>query len=315
MKLFVIACWSVLGAALVLAQSGPSAQNRRDVQSLPTFSSSETVRRVVLYATVRGTDGFVADLTRADFTILEDGKPQQLLEFMREDVPVAIGLVVDNSASMLNKRAEVVEAAKTFVRAANPQDELFILHFNEQLAYGLPRDVSFTSDRALLDEALDRMRLDGRTALYSAIAEGLEHLSQSNLTKKALVVISDGGDNVSTVRLEDVVKRADLSGASFFGIGIYDPADGEADPKALRNLANRTGGESFFPERLDEVRSLCERIALTLRNQYTLSYSPPTVDTKPSYHRIEVKVKDPKKRKLTVRTRTGYYTTPLPPQE
>jgi VWFA-related protein len=230
-------------------------------------------------------------------------------------VPVAIGLLVDNSSSMLNKQDEVIEAAKTFVRETNPQDEIFVLHFNEQLAYGLPKDVPFTSDRGLLGEALDRIRLDGRTALYSAIAEGLEHLSMSNLTKKALIVISDGGDNASQVRFDDVVKAADLSGASFFGIGIYDPLDGEADPKTLRNLANRTGGESFFPEKLDEVRSLCERIALTLRNQYTLSYSPRSLDSKPTYHRIEVKVKDPKKRKLTVRTRTGYYTTPTPPQE
>jgi VWFA-related protein len=201
------------------------------------------------------------------------------------------------------------------VRATNPQDEIFVLHFNEQLSYGLPKDVPFTADRALLGEALDRMNLDGQTALYAAIAEGLSHLGTSNLTKKALIVISDGGDNVSEIKLDDVVKRADLSGASFYGIGIYDPDDGEADPKTLRNLANRTGGESFFPERLAEVRSLCERIALTMRNQYTLSYSPPSVDTKPTYHRIEVKVKDPQKRKLTVRTRTGYYTTPIAPQE
>jgi VWFA-related protein len=228
---------------------------------------------------------------------------------------VAIGLLVDNSRSMLTRRDEVVEAAKTFVRATNPQDEIFVLHFNEKLSYGLPRDVPFTADRALLGEALDRMQLDGRTALYAAIAEGLSHLAKSNLTKKALIVISDGGDNVSQIKLDEVVKQSDLSGASFYGIGIYDPDDGDADPKTLRNLANRTGGESFFPERLADVRSLCERIALTMRNQYTLSYSPPSADTKPTYHRIEVKVKDPQKRKLTVRTRTGYYTTPLPPQE
>ena len=302
-------------AALLFAQATAFTQNQQKRQDLPTFTSSESVRRVVLYATVRGDDGFVADLTASDFTILEDGKPQKLLEFQREDVPVAIGLLVDNSRSMLTRRDEVVEAAKTFVRATNPQDEIFILHFNEQLSYGLPKNVPFTADRALLGEALDRMNLDGRTALYAAIAEGLSHLGTSNLTKKALIVISDGGDNVSEIKLDDVVKRADLSGASFYGIGIYDPDDGEADPKTLRNLANRTGGESFFPERLAEVRSLCERIALTMRNQYTLSYSPPSVDTKPAYHRIEVKVKDPQKRKLTVRTRTGYYTTPIAPQE
>ena len=309
---FAVVSCSVACAILVFAQAPASTQDR---QGLPTFSSVESVRRVVLYATVRGPEGFVADLVQADFTVTEDGKRQDILEFMREDVPVAIGLLVDNSASMLNKRPEVVEAAKTFVSATNPQDEIFVLHFNEQLAYGLPRDVPFTSDRGMLGQALDRMRLDGRTALYSAIAEGLEHLGKSSLTKKALVVISDGGDNASQVRFDDVVRRADLSGASFFAIGIYDPTDGDADPRTLRNLANRTGGESFFPERLDEIRSLCERIALTMRNQYTLSYSPPSLDSKPTYHRVEVKVKDPKKRKLTVRTRTGYYTTPTPSQE
>ena len=317
-SIFVSCLLIVAGLALIAGPvhvSTDSAEPQRNRQDLPSFTSSESVRRVVLYATVRGEDGFVADLTANDFTILEDGKQQKLLEFQREDVPVAIGLLVDNSRSMLTRRDEVVEAAKTFVRATNPQDEIFILHFNEQLSYGLPKDVPFTADRALLGEALDRMNLDGRTALYAAIAEGLSHLGTSNLTKKALIVISDGGDNVSEIKLDDVVKRADLSGASFYGIGIYDPDDGEADPKTLRNLANRTGGESFFPERLAEVRSLCERIALTMRNQYTLSYSPPSVDTKPAYHRIEVKVKDPQKRKLTVRTRTGYYTTPIAPQE
>ena len=312
---FALGSWFVACAALVILQAAPSPQNQQKRQDLPSFSSSESVRRVVLYATVRGEGGFVDDLTANDFTILEDGKQQKLLEFQREDVPVAIGLLVDNSRSMLTRRDAVVEAAKTFVRATNPQDDIFVLHFNEQLSYGLPQDVPFTADRAVLGEALDRMNLDGRTALYAAIAEGLSHLAKSNLTKKALIVISDGGDNVSQVKLDDVVKQADLSGAMFYGIGIYDPDDGEADPKALRNLANRTGGESFFPEKLEEVRSLCERIALTMRNQYTLSYSPPTADSKPTYHRIEVKVKDPKKRKLTVRTRTGYTTTPLPPVE
>ena len=305
----------VFALALVFAQATASTHNQQKRPDLPAFTSSESVRRVVLYATVRGEDGFVADLTANDFTILEDGKPQKLLEFQREDVPVAIGLLVDNSASMLTRRDEVVEAAKTFVRATNPQDEIFVLHFNEKLSYGLPRDVPFTADRALLGEALDRMQLDGRTALYAAIAEGLSHLGKSNLTKKALIVISDGGDNVSQIKFNDVVTQSDLSGASFYAIGIYDPDDGEADPKTLRNLANRTGGESFFPERLAEIRSLCERIALTMRNQYTLSYSPPSVDTKRTYHRIEVKVKDPQKRKLTVRTRTGYYTTPVAPVE
>ena len=302
-----VAFWSVACAAgVVLAQA-------RNEQTLPTFSTS--VQRVVLYATVRSRDGLVADLTRSDFTILEDGKPQELLEFSREDVPVAIGVLVDNSGSMLNKRAEVAAAAKAFVRATNPLDDIFVLHFNEQLSHGLPPDQPFTGDRALLDAALDRMTLEGQTALYSAVVEGLAHLEKSTLTKKALVVISDGRDNASRLRLDDVVRRADLSGASFYAIGIYDEADSDADPGTLRRLANRTGGEAFFPRRLDEVRSLCERIAMTLRNQYALSYSPPSVEGGRTYRRIEVKVKDPKRRNLTVRTRTGYYTTGTAAQE
>lgn len=310
-SVFAVAWAAVCAGTLVIAQDAPPTPNAQQDQSPLTFSAS--VRRVVLYATVRGRDGFVADLTRTDFTVLEEGKPQEILEFTREDVPVAIGLLVDNSGSMAGKRAEVVAAAKAFVSATKPQDDIFVLHFNEHLAYGLPADVPFTGDRALVNEALDRMALDGQTALYSAIVEGLAHLNKSKLTKKALIVISDGRDNASKLRLDDVVKQADLSGASFYAIGIYDRANDDADPRTLRNLANRTGGEAFFPERLDEVRALCERIALTLRNQYALSYSPPSWDSGPAYRRLEVTVKDPKRRNLTVRTRTGYYTTSTPP--
>jgi VWFA-related protein len=292
---------SITGAAFQTAGQAPADQGK-------LFSTGIT--RVVLYATVRQNKGeFVADLRQEDFTILEDGKPQEIVSFLREDVPVAIGLLVDNSQSMMNKRSQVLEAARAFIRAANPQDEIFILHFNEKLLWGLPAEIAFTGDRRMLDEALDRMTVDGKTALYAAIAEGLKHLSKSALTKTALIVLSDGGDNMGPLKMDDVVKLADLSGASFYAIGIYDPMDGDADPRVLRNLANRTGGEAYFPKDVDEVRSLCERIAATLRNQYALSYSPPSWATGPTYRKIELKVKDPKRRKLTVRTRTGYYTT------
>lgn len=295
---------------IVIMSAAPRTADQAAAGQGQRFSTG--ISRVVLYATVRENNGgFVDDLRQEDFTILEDGKPQEIVSFLREDVPVAIGLLVDNSASMMNKRSQVVEAARTFVRATNPQDEIFILHFNEALLWGLSPEVAFTSNRQLLDQALDRMRLDGRTALYAAIAEGLKHLDKSALTKKALIVLSDGGDNMGPLKMNDVVKLADLSGASFYAIGIYDALDGDADPRVLRNLANRTGGEAYFPEQLDEVRSLCERIAATLRNQYALSYSPPAAG--PSYRKIEVKVKDPKRRRLTIRTRSGYYTSGAQP--
>jgi VWFA-related protein len=301
---------SGIAVVLIIVITCAAFQSAGQASADQTTTFSAGITRVVLYATVRQKDGgFVADLRQEDFTILEDGKPQEILSFLREDVPVAIGLLVDNSQSMMNKRTHVVEAAKAFVRATNPRDEMFILHFNEVILWGLAPEISFTDDRRLLDEALDRMAVIGRTALYAAIAEGLKHLNKSALTKKALIVLSDGGDNMGPLKMDDVVKLADLSGASFYAVGIYDPLDGDADPKVLRTLANRTGGEAYFPQRVDDMRSLCEAIAATLRNQYALSYSPPSWTTGPTYRKIELKVKDPKRRKLTVRTRTGYYTT------
>jgi Ca-activated chloride channel family protein len=274
---------------------------------------SMNVQRVVLHATVReGKARFVGDLTKDNFEILEDGAPQQILSFKHEDLPVATAILVDNSKSMLNKRAEVVAAAKAFVRASNPGDDIFVLHFNEKLVYGLPQDVAFTGDQKLLDEALDRMNLDGQTALYDAIVEALKHLKESKLAKKALVVISDGGDNRSVATDVDVIRDADLSGALFYGIGIYDEMDGDAKPAVLRKLAQSTGGEAWFPNDPTEVRQLCETIAHDLRSQYMMSYAPPQ---KPAgantYRKIRVRVKDPKGRKLVVRTRTGYYANAM----
>jgi VWFA-related protein len=275
---------------------------------------SVDVNRVVLHATVReGKARFVGDLEKQHFTVLEDRVPQKIISFSREDVPVAIGLLVDNSQSMMNKRNEIVAAAKTFVRETNPLDEIFVLHFSESLTYGLPREFPFSGDRALLDEALDKMRLEGQTALYDAIHEGLKHLKNSKHSKKALIVLSDGGDNMSRRKDTDVVRDADLSGALFYGIGIYDPMDGDANPGVLKRLAKDTGGEVYFPKDVKDVKSLCETIARDLRNQYMLSYAPPEGPNTRNYRRIQVRVKDPQGRKLIVRTRTGYYADSLAP--
>jgi VWFA-related protein len=268
------------------------------------------VRRVVLHATVReGKARFIGDLERENFDVREDGVRQEILAFSREDVPVATGILVDNSRSMMNKRGEVITAAKAFVRASNPGDDIFVLHFNEKLTYGLPQNVAFTSDRTMLDQALDRMELDGQTALYDAILEALKHLKHSKLTKKALLVISDGGDNRSVNKDIDVIREADLSGAIFYAIGIYDIMDFDAKPGVLRKLAQSTGGEAWFPENIAEVRKLCETIARDLRSQYMISYAPPekVAGESSDYRKIRVRVKDPKGRKLIVRTRTGYY--------
>lgn len=277
-----------------------------EAQETPVISVD--VKRVVLYVTVReGKARFVGDLEKQNFTVLEDGVPQELLSFSRSDVPVAIGLLVDNSQSMMNKRKEVVAAAKAFVHASKPNDDIFVIHFNEELNYGLPQDIPFTGDQNLLDEALERMQQVGKTALYDGIFEGLKHLRESKLTKKALIVISDGGDNASFHKDAEIVKEADLSGALFYGIGIYDPMDGDANPGLLRKIAQNTGGETYFPNDVSEISGLCQSIARDLKNQYMLSYAPPEKPSGNEYRRIRVRIKDPQHRKLIVRTRTGYY--------
>lgn len=278
---------------------------------------SMDVKRVILHATVReGKARFVGDLQKDDFEVLENGVRQEIISFSREDLPVATGILVDNSRSMMNKQSEVVAAAKAFVRASNPNDDIFVLHFNERLTYGLPANIPFTSDHALLAEALDRTQLDGRTALYDGIIEALNHLKKSKLTKKALFVISDGGDNVSRHKAEDAIREADVSGALFYAIGIYDEMDGDAKPSVLHSLAQNTGGEAYFPKQVAEVRKLCETIARDLRSQYMISYAPRESSAAgDDYRKIRVRVKDPQGRKLIVRTRTGYYARTTTPQE
>ena len=294
----------LFGAALALIL--PLAQSQDPGADI---NISVDVRRVVLYATVRDTKAgtLVGDLQQADFTVKDNGRIQEIREFKREDVPVAVGVIIDNSQSMMYNRKQIISAAQTFIQTSNPQDEMFVVHFNDDVQFGLPPEVPFTSDRAELEHALNRLTTEGKTALYDAIFAGLRHLQKSNLTKKALVVISDGGDNASKKRFQDVTNAAGISGALFYAIGLYDPNDGDANPGNLRRLAGETGGVSFFPQKVEEVARLCESIARDLRNQYMLVYAPVEQPEDASFHKVQVTVKDPKHRRLTVRTRTGYY--------
>jgi VWFA-related protein len=299
----VIVAFAVVFSAWALAGQWQDQDKDKDL------NIDVDVRRVVLYATVREAKlaNLVSDLKQGDFSIRDNGQVEQIIQFQREDVPVAIGLIIDNSQSMRTKRREVISAAKAFIRTSNPQDEMFVVHFSDDVGFGLPPDVPFTSDHAKLEQALDNINAQGRTALYDGILAGLRHLQDSKLTKQALVVISDGGDNASRAKLPALVKAAGISGALFYGIGIYDPNDADANPGVIRRLAGQTGGTSFFPQSVDEVTSLCESIARDLRNQYMLEYAPESDAQDASFHKVEIRVQDPKRRHLIVRTRTGYY--------
>jgi VWFA-related protein len=282
------------------------------------FTIAVKVGMVVLHATVLDAKGvLVSGLDKEDFRVIEDGVPQQIDSFTHEDIPVTVGLVVDNSGSMGPKRPEVIAAALAFARSSNPQDQMFVVNFNEKVSFGLPDDALFTDEAAQLRVAMSRIAADGRTALYDAVAAALEHLKKGNRDKKVLIVISDGGDNASKQKLVQIMAMARQSDAIIYTMGLFDEDDPDQNPGTLRQLAQATGGEAFFPRTVKDVIPTCERIARDIRNQYTISYMPANGKQDGTYRVIQVKAGAPGRGRLVVRTRPGYYaprnSQPLPP--
>ena len=250
------------------------------------------------------------DLSKNDFQVYEDHVLQSIKHFSHEDIPVTVGLVIDNSGSMGPKRADVIDAALSFARSSNPRDQMFVVNFNEHVTYGLPAEIPFSDRQDLLQRALTAIHTIGETALYDAIASSLDHLKQGKCDKKILIVISDGGDNASKHSLAQVIAMAKASDAIIYTIGIFDEQDGDQNPGVLKRFAKETGGEAYFPESSKEIASICEGIARDIRNQYTLAYVPTNQKLDGGYRTIDVRVFAPKRGHLSVRTRTGY-TVPL----
>jgi VWFA-related protein len=268
---------------------------------------------VVLQATVRNHKGTpVSGLGKDDFQVYEDGALQQIEYYSHEDIPVTVGLVVDNSGSMRPKRPEVIAAALAFARSSNPQDQMFVVNFNEHVSFGLPADKPFTDQAGQLQVALSRITANGETALYDAVAAAIEHLKKGNRDKKVLIVVSDGGDNASKHTLDHVLAMAGQSDAIIYTIDIYVEEDPDRNPNALKHLAKATGGEAFLVESLPEVIPICERIAHDIRSQYTLAYAPANRKQDGTYRVIQVKAKAPGNGRLAVRTRAGYYAPSKP---
>ncbi len=293
------------------AATGQSAQaaDRQD----PDFKISVDVSLVVLHASVRDhKGGFASALAAGNFKVYEDGVPQEIKLFSHEDAPVTVGLIIDNSGSMRPKSRDVRSSALAFARSSNPRDEMFLVHFNERAWLGLPPAVSFTGDHGLLETALGRGVPGGRTAIYDAIALGLEHLEHAHFDKKALVVISDGGDNASRHSWPEVRAMAQASDAIIYTVGLVDEDDPDWNPRVLKRLAQETGGEVFLPRETSAVAGICERIARDMRNQYTLGYVPSNGRHNGAYHTIRVTASLPGQPKLSVRTRAGYLAAPLP---
>ncbi len=285
-------------------QENPPSQNR---ESDP-FTVRVNVDMVVLHASVRNRKGIlVSGLEKDNFQVYEDGVPQQIKYFSHEDIPVTVGLVVDNSGSMRPKRPEVIAAALAFARSSNPEDQMFVVTFNERVSFGLPRGQPFTDKAVQLEAALSRIAADGMTALYDGLAAGLEHLKKGNSEKKVLLVISDGGDNASRHSLAEVMTLAGQPDAIIYTIGLFDPQDPDRNPRVLKQLAKATGGEAFLPSSIREVIPICQGIARDIRNQYTIVYVPTNKKPDGTYRVIQVNAGAKDHGRLLVRTRAGYY--------
>ncbi len=274
------------------------------------FQISVDVDLVVLNPVVRDRKGqFASDLREGDFQVYEDGVRQTIKLFRHEDVPVTVGLVVDHSGSMKPKLADVIAAARTFVQTSRPDDRMFVVNFNENVALHMP-DASHIGKRSeALAGAISGTPAVGKTALYDAAIEAFRQLQAAGKewpAKKVLILISDGGDNASAHKLADLLKTAEESSVLVYTIGIFDEEDDDSNPGVLTRLARATGGEAFFPSRHDEVVAICESIARDIRNQYTIGYVSSNRARSGVRRSIRLTAAAAGHEKLRVRTRTGY---------
>ena len=277
-------------------------------QQAPTFSA--VTQLVVLHATVLDKNkNFVPNLARENFKILENGVEQRLKDFKREDVPVSVGILVDNSGSMREKRTRVNAAALVFVKSSNPQDEVFIVNFNDESFL----DKDFTSNVEELKEGLEKIDSRGGTAFYDALIMSLDHVrDRGRKAKKAILLVTDGQDNASRYTLEQAVRVAHESEAVIYTVGLLSEErgrEGKRAKKALEAISEASGGVAFFPDSVNEVEAIAGKIAHDMRNQYVLAYTPSNSAEDGSFRAIKVLASGPGHDKLTVRTRTGYYAT------
>jgi VWFA-related protein len=282
------------------------------------YTINVDVNLVVLHATVLDKRGrIVNDLKPEDFRVYEDGSLQRLSVFSHADIPVSMGIVIDDSGSMREKRQAVNAAAVTFVNTSNPQDQVFVVNFNDVYYLDTPGD--FASNIEDLKSALEKIDSRGGTALYDAVYASLDHVKLGNRDKKVLLVITDGEDNASRYSFEELLRYAEKSSAVIYTIGLL----GSEEPgglfkmhgggarhaeKVLEKLAEATGGQIYLPKSLDEVQGTCEQVAHDIRNQYTLAYYPSNSKKDGTFRTVRVDAfATGSHSKLAVRTRPGYF--------
>ncbi len=288
-----------------------SIPTTRQPQAPATGKSGEYIFRaqveeVTLHATVVDQrNRLVSGLNKNDFQVFEDGKPQQITFFGHEDVPVSLGIIIDNSGSMREKRAAVNQAAINLVKASNPNDEVFIVNFNDEAFI----DQDFTSNINQMKEGLEHIDARGGTALYDAVVASADHLAKvGRLQKKVLLIVTDGEDNASRDTLEQTVHRVqDDNGPTVYSIGLLGGEKQKRARRALEALALQTGGVAFFPKDLGEVNDISLAIAHDIRSQYRLQYRPTRPQDEGGYRQVRVEAHAGGYKNLQVRTRSGYF--------
>lgn len=311
----VIVCTFIFGGSIVRAQDNPTpspdkASDKAESLPPPRFNVDTTL--VLIPANVTDPlNRFVLGLQRQDFHIFEDGTEQKIANFSGEDTPLSVGLVFDTSGSMDFKMEMARQAASQFLKTMNPQDEAFLVEFNDraELAAG------FTSHTDEIQSKLRSVQPGGLTALLDAVQVALGEMKKAKNPRKAILIVSDGGDNhshYSATEIQSLVKEADVQ---VYAMGVFDPIlslglskEEVSGPHFLSELAEQTGGRAFAASDANDLPSVAARIGIELRNQYVLAYSPANQTKDGKYRKVEVKVATPPGLpSLKVRWRTGYY--------
>jgi VWFA-related protein len=272
----------------------------------PSFRTASADLVVLPVQVTDRPDHYVADLNKSHFVVYDNDRRVELEFFSAEDTPVTVGLVVDSSSSMRHKLADVVAGAISFAKSSNQDDEVFAMSFNDDVRNVTPRGTFLRAgDLVGLNHALTSLVAEGRTSMYDALMAGLNRLKTGTRPRKALLLVSDGGDNASTATLDLVLNEARASNAAIYTIGIFDDLDLDKNPKVLKAIATATGGERYLPRSPGTLVQTCVQIAREIRQGYTLAYVPPDRDG--LYHRVRVEATGASGRKLNVRTRPGYF--------
>jgi VWFA-related protein len=290
-----------------MARPGGLCSSARAFAAAAQAKISVTTEAVVV--PVRVTDGSgncVRGLTQNDFRVYENGKPQKISFFQDTDTPITAGLIVDHSGSMRPKLRQVAAAVYELAHTSDAQDEMFVVNFSDDVSLPSLDGKPFTNDAQVLEHAVAAAGAAGQTALYDAIVEGLRHLQLGTLNKKALVIVSDGGDDASKHKYSEVLNLARQSQVVIYSIGLVGESHEEENPGLLRRLAKDTGGLAFFPQSVESVLDISKQIAADLREQYTLGYVPEGQAGDASFRKIAVKITAPGGGRWRVRTRMGY---------